>query len=241
MTVWWSRAILIFAVLAAAALPIGALGSRFGVWDFRMGLLVLLAGVLIAAVVFLGGGVGWFVANSRKLAGDRSAISLGLVVSALILGVMALPFYSAVSVPPIHNISTDVDDPPAFDTLAAARGPDDNPLSYDASKLAPAQQQAYPWVQPLTLAQPPAAAVAAAADALDEMGLEVVNRDPANGLVEATATTFWFGFKDDLVVRVRPEGTGSRVDVRSVSRVGQSDLGANARRIGQLLDLLQSG
>ena len=190
MTVWWSRAILIFAVLAAAALPVGALGSRFGLWDFRIGLLVLLAGVLIAAIVFLGGGVGWFVANGRGLMSDRAAISLGLVVSGLILGVMALPFYSAVSVPPIHNISTDVDDPPAFDALADARGPDDNPLSYDAAKLATAQQDAYPWVQPLTLAQPPAAAMAAAADALEAMGLEVVSRDPANGLVEATATSF---------------------------------------------------
>ncbi len=67
------------------------------------------------------------------------------------------------------------------------------------------------------------------------MGLELVNEAPQSGMIEATATTFWFGFKDDLVVRIRPSGTGSVVDVRSVSRVGVSDLGANARRIGEFL------
>jgi uncharacterized protein (DUF1499 family) len=75
--------------------------------------------------------------------------------------------------------------------------------------------------------------------ALEEMGLEIVTTDPVVGIVEATATTFWFGFKDDVVVRVRASGSGSLVDVRSVSRVGVSDIGVNARRIGELLDHLR--
>jgi uncharacterized protein (DUF1499 family) len=74
---------------------------------------------------------------------------------------------------------------------------------------------------------------------LEDLGLEIVAVDEAAGRVEATATTFWFGFKDDVVVRVRSSGAGSVVDVRSVSRVGVSDLGANARRIGQILDGLR--
>ena len=74
-----------------------------------------------------------------------------------------------------------------------------------------------------------AAALAAA------QGWEVVDVNPEQGTVEATATTFWFGFKDDVVVRVRPEGSGSKVDVRSISRVGLSDLGANAARIEAFL------
>lgn len=240
MTLWWSRAVLIFAVFAAAGLPIGALGTRFGLWDFRMGLLVVLASVFVAALVFLGGLVAWFMANSRGLRSDRGAISLGLLVSGLLLGVMALPFFQATSVPPIHNISTDVNDPPQFATLVAARGAGTNPLAYDPANAAQ-QQGAYPWVQPLNLPVEPTAALVAAGEALAAMGLEVVNTDADAGLVEAVATSFWFGFKDDLVVRVRPDAGGSRIDVRSVSRVGESDLGENARRIGQLLDRLQGG
>ena len=79
------------------------------------------------------------------------------------------------------------------------------------------------------------AAVARAVEVLSNQGLEVVNIDPPAGIVEAVATTFWFGFKDDLVVRIRPEGDGSVIDVRSVSRVGQSDVGANAARIERFL------
>ena len=63
------------------------------------------------------------------------------------------------------------------------------------------------------------------------MGLEIVAVNPDEGRVEATATTFWFGFKDDVIVRVLAEGEGSRIDLRSMSRVGRSDIGANAARI----------
>jgi uncharacterized protein (DUF1499 family) len=70
------------------------------------------------------------------------------------------------------------------------------------------------------------------------MGWEIVDSDPERGRIEATATTFWFGFKDDVVVRVRPASEGSRIDVRSVSRVGRSDVGTNAERIEEYLEKL---
>ena len=141
--------------------------------------------------------------------------------------------------PRIHNISTDVEDPPAFDKVVALRGTDSNPLAYDSAAIGPLQQEAYADLKTLALASAPAETVEQAAAALSAMGLEVVNKDPAAGRVEAVATSFWFGFKDDLVVRVRPGSDGgSEVDVRSVSRVGESDLGANAKRISALLGRL---
>jgi len=85
-----------------------------------------------------------------------------------------------------------------------------------------------------------AEAVAKSAAILAEQGHEVVNTDPASGIVEATATTFWFGFKDDVVVRASKDGDSTKVDVRSVSRVGQSDIGANAARIQKFIDALTS-
>jgi uncharacterized protein (DUF1499 family) len=96
-------------------------------------------------------------------------------------------------------------------------------------------------VQPLTLPVPPAQAFDRALAAARAMGWEIVDAAADQGRVEATATTFWFGFKDDVVVRVRPDASGSRIDVRSLSRVGRSDLGANAQRIRTYLDRLRAG
>jgi uncharacterized protein (DUF1499 family) len=121
-----------------------------------------------------------------------------------------------------------------------------NPLDYDASQLVELpgeqvtygelQQAAYPEVRTYESALLPEQALDAAVLVLEDMGLEIVDTNPAEGRVEATATTFWFGFKDDVVVRIRETPDGSRIDVRSVSRVGQSDLGANAARIVAFLE-----
>ena len=234
---WWSRAILIGAVIAAVLLPVGALGTRLGIWSFMGGFMLLAAGTVLAAIGLIVGIAGIIAARRRGLSADKPAVYLGTLVSVLILAVMGMQFAAAGSVPPIHNISTDVSDPPAFDRVVALRGEGSNPLEYDASTLAEAQQAAYPWVKTLESDLDSLAAVRRARATLEEMGLEIVGVEEAQGIVEATATTFWFGFKDDVVVRVRAQadGSGSIVDARSVSRVGQSDLGANARRIGAFL------
>lgn len=238
---WWSRAILIGSVVAAALLPIGALGTRLEIWTFRGGFLLLAAGTTLAAIGLVVGIAGIIAARRRKLSGDKPAVYLGTLISALIIALMGTQFVTAGSVPPIHNISTDVGDPPAFDKVATIRGPDANPLEYDAEQLAAAQQQAYPWVKTLETDREPADALAHAVRTLEEMGLELVHVNDQTGTIEATDTTFWFGFKDDVVVRIRPQadGSGSLVDMRSVSRVGQSDVGANARRIGRFLTQFQ--
>lgn len=239
---WWSRAILIGSVVAAVMLPVGALGTRLGIWQFSGGFMLLAGGVVLAAVGLIVGLVGIIVAARRKLAADKPAIYIGTLVSALVLAVVGVQFVAATSVPPIHNISTDVNDPPAFDRIVALRGEGSNPLEYDSERLAPLQQEAYPWVQPLDSDLAPIDAVRRARGVLEDMGLEIVGVEEDRGLLEATDTTFWFGFKDDVVVRIRAQedGSGSRVDVRSVSRVGTSDLGVNARRIGEFLTAFAS-
>lgn len=233
---WWSKAILIGAVIAALLLPVGALGSRFGMWTFGTGFSFLSAGVLLAAIGLLAGLVGIFVAKRKGFRADRPAIYLGTALSVLILAVMGLQFYKASSVPPIHNISTDLVDPPQFDRVASLRGEGTNPLAFNAEEIAPLQSEAYPWVETLESDLSPDAALARAREVLESMGLEIVNVDETAGRVEATDTTFWFGFKDDVVVRVMAGPRGSVVDMRSVSRVGRSDLGKNAERIGEFLE-----
>ncbi|MGB1737776.1 MAG: DUF1499 domain-containing protein, partial [Pseudomonadales bacterium] len=94
----------------------------------------------------------------------------------------------------------------------------------------------YPYLETKVVSMSPAEAIDRSRAVLEEMGLEVINVSESLGVVEATDTTFWFGFKDDVVVRVRSEADRSIIDVRSVSRVGQSDLGVNAERIKEFLD-----
>ncbi len=237
---WWARATLIGSVIALVLLFLGPVGTRLGIWGFQTGLLVMIpAGALLAAIGLLVGLVSIFVSKKRGFAGDPPTLFTAIAICALILVTMGMQFQKGTSVPAIHNISTDLSDPPQFTAaIVAARGEGSNPLEYDAQKIGPQQQAAYPEVTTLALSQPKAATVSAAVAALEDMGLEVVNVDAEAGIVEATDTTFWFGFKDDLVVRVRETATGSEVDVRSVSRVGLSDLGANAARISALLGRL---
>jgi uncharacterized protein (DUF1499 family) len=115
--------------------------------------------------------------------------------------------------------------------LLEARNQSSNGSAYMGAEIAEQQKRAYRDIGPKVLNEPPQAAMQKVIDAARSMGWDVVASDAAAGRVEATDTTAWFGFKDDVVIRIRPNGPGSRVDVRSMSRVGRSDAGANAERI----------
>ena len=141
--------------------------------------------------------------------------------------------------PPIHDITTDPQDPPQFTAaLVGRRGANANSVDY-AAKTDPAsgrplpevQAEAYPDIRPILIESSAPLAYQAAREVAREMGWNVSTASEASLMFEATAETFWLGFKDDVVVRIRPTEDGARVDIRSVSRVGVSDLGANAARI----------
>jgi uncharacterized protein (DUF1499 family) len=144
------------------------------------------------------------------------------------------------SVPPIHDITTDTDDPPAFVDVLPLRQGAMNPAEYDGPAVAAQQRAAWPDLGPLDTSVAPARVHAAARDAMLRAGWTVVGDHEAEGRIEAVATTRWFRFKDDVVVRLRPGlAGGTRVDMRSKSRIGRSDLGTNARRIRTFLDELR--
>ena len=239
---WWSRAIMIGGFLAVALPLLGALGTRTGIWSFKLGLLVWAVGLLIGVIAFIAGIVAVIVVLRRNRTADRSRVFVGTALAAVVVGFLGVQFLGAMGVPPIHDITTDVSDPPSYDVVVKLRGegPDINTLTYDSDKLPPLQKAAYPKVVPLDVTAAPAAAFDAVAAALPGLGMEVVAADPNALRVEAVATTFWFGFKDDVVVRIRPTDTGSRIDVRSVSRVGVGDSGANAKRIVKILDAIKA-
>ncbi len=177
------------------------------------------------------------LAVAAFLAGHRKSIALPALALVVGLAVSAVPFEferRARSVPRIHDVTTDPRNPPQFSAVSP------RPAPYGGAEVAALQEKGYPDIRPLVLASPPQVAFARAKDAAEGMGWALVAADPADGRLEATARTFWFGFKDDVAVRITPEGTGSRVDVRSVSRVGRSDLGTNARRIREYLDRVRN-
>jgi len=224
---------------ALAALGAG-LGYRFGWWHFRTGIATL------GYVFWVAAGTAVFCAAALMLATVRAGT--GEIVMALaglaIAGVTAWIPYSlrmtANSVPAIHDISTDVSSPPQFVRVASLRKPDDHPVAYDGPAVGEQQRKAYPDLAPMVLKAPREKVFAAAQGALASMGLDLVEADAAQGRVEATATSLLFGFKDDVVVRVADVGDGTKVDVRSKSRVGRNDFGMNARRIRAFQEKLKA-
>jgi uncharacterized protein (DUF1499 family) len=187
-------------------------------WAAYGGVASLLLGVIGAIIA------------ARRGSGMAAAVAALVIV----VGGLALPaswLRQASRVPRIHDISTDTDRPPTFVAIVPLRAGARNPIEYGGPEIAAQQHQGYPDIAPLTLSVPPSQAFDRALAATRAMGWELVASDPATGRIEATDTTFWFGFKDDIVVRVTPAAGGSRVDVRSLSRVGLSDVGTNAARI----------
>lgn len=220
---------MVFAALAAASLLLSGPGTRFGVWDFPVGLaLFALAGLfgLVAAVVGA-------IARTRA----------GRIAAAVGIAALLLPAYGILSsrqVPPIHDLTTDLDDPPRFTAVLAARGRQANPIHDPMDAEVVRQHRAgYPDLRPIVLPLPPDAAFARIVKTAEGSGWTIVAADPARRVLEATATTSFFGFRDDVAVRVRPADGGSRIDVRSTSRVGRGDAGANAARIRKFFEALQ--
>jgi uncharacterized protein (DUF1499 family) len=132
---------------------------------------------------------------------------------------------------PINDITTDLEEPPRFAAVVAARPPHANSVEHGGAAVAARQRKAYPEIRPIETALSPDEAFSRAVEVAEKMGWEIIARDTAARVIEAVDTTAIFRFKDDIVVRVRAAAEGSRVDLRSASRIGRSDLGKNAARI----------
>ena len=226
-------------LIAVLFLVVAGPGYRMHLWGLTPGLLLvpiaLLTGV-IAAIFSLAGII--FTARQGLEGRGFAVIGLAAGVVAIVLPVLNI---SAAVRNPLHDITTDTANPPQFSAVLPLRvGPMINSATYD-EKIARVQHNVYPDIVPLDLNVPPAQAFDHALAAARAMGWEIVASDPAQGRIEATATTFWFGFKDDVCLRITPSGSGSRLDVRSLSRIGQSDVGANAKRIRAYLAKIKAG
>ena len=225
------------AIICAGTGLAAGLGTRWGLWHFRTGFMLLTWAAYGALAVVVLGLVALVVNRSSS-----KAIFFALASIILALFVVGIPWQMkqrAQHVPPIHDITTDTANPPAFVAILPLRANAPNSIEYKGTEIAAQQKKAYPDLQPLSLNVPPDVAFQRALRAARNAGWDIVESRPDQGRIEATDTTLWFGFKDDIVVRVTSLDSGSRIDVRSVSRVGKSDVGTNASRIRNYLLKIQ--
>ena len=244
------------AIIAGLVAAVSAFGSGWGWWSFRTGFSILRYACYLA---FLAVGLSVVGAILSLFLRPAQAAQMGIATNRLagivsICGILIGLFLVAVPwshyrlaqlVPPIHDITTDTEHPPQFVSIIPLRKNASNPYLYGGPAVAALQRAAYPDITPATLPLKPDQAFDRALETARKMGWTIVDANARDGRIEATDTTRWFRFKDDIIIRVMPARDGSatatpasKIDVRSVSRVGKSDLGTNARRIRNYLKAL---
>lgn len=235
-----------------AAALVAAVGSGQGAWHFRAGFTVLryafyaaIAGGLVAIVALV-------LSRRSGVPGLAGRNLLALAVALAFVAYLGMHVRTARSVPAIHDVTTNLDDIPQFRALRVREDNLENVPDMDRPELKAMEpeerwkaihREAYGDVQPIRVPWSVAETVRKAEALADKRGWQIAHVDPSRGIMEATATSFFFRFKDDVVVRARrdPDGKGTIVDMRSISRVGGSDVGVNARRVKEFLkDLRQS-
>jgi uncharacterized protein (DUF1499 family) len=227
------------ALVAAFMVVVAGPAYRMQLLDLRGSFTLIRSGAWIglgAGVIALAGA--WLTRPRTQRRGFALAVA-GVVTGALTFAVPFALSQSGRAAPPIHDITTDTDRPPPFVALIPLRSGAPNGVDYGGEAVAKQQHAAFPDIAPVVVAEPPAKAFERALAAARDLGWEIAAAVPQDGRIEATDTTAWFGFKDDIVVRITPEGAGSRIDVRSVSRLGKSDLGKNAKRVRAYLARLR--
>jgi uncharacterized protein (DUF1499 family) len=173
----------------------------------------------------------WLLGGATKAPMLNARLIAALALGALVTGYVLLQIKQVRSLPMIHDITTDTVRPAQFVALASARRAAPNGIGYGGERIAQQQKAAYPDIAPFESGQAPHALFDQALAAARAAGWTIAAAERDEGRIEATASTRIFGFKDDIVLRISPSGSGSVLDMRSMSRVGISDVGANARRI----------
>lgn len=232
MNIWLKR----LAIISLLGFPIGLLGTRLGLFDFKVGMLLVAATMVLAVLVFMFSSFLSLKQRTTYPASAKNARTAMLISLIPLIGIGSV-LVGAKDIPKIHNISTDVVDPPSFVKIAELRSDEHNSLAYNADEIAALQQAAYPAVKTLTVTMSLADAHDKALKVVAALGWDLVGDNREMSIIEASETTRLWGFTDDIVIRLRSNQADDQVniDLRSVSRVGQSDLGANAKRIEKFI------
>lgn len=226
---------------AFLAAVIATLGYRFGFIHFRLSLLVFAIALLICSLVLV---VGIYRLAASIFRKEKFPLeSLLLVLACALIPLLTVSNLSSggLSATMIHDITTDVDNPPMFVFIKADDGYRVNSLVYPGGEVSAKQRLAYPDIATMIVPLPPRRVYQKAVFVGSLMGWEFIAKDLAAYRYEAVAKTPLFGFVDDIAVRITPlDNGGSAIDVRSMSRVGITDLGTNAKRIRRFLTELDA-
>jgi len=235
-------AALLLAIAAGALLALGPLGWRAGWWHFRFAFFSLMPWAAYCGLAAMAIAVLALLLGRRSIAGRQ--IAIGVVAFLIGASIAYVPWeYSEMRGMVPNDITTDLQNPPPYVAVLALRKAANsaNTGEYKGAKIAEQQRRSYPEIAPVTLALPPVEALARALDTVRRMGWTMVETDPGAGRIEASDRTRWFGFIDDIVIRVAAADGGSRIDVRSSSRIGTGDFGTNAARVRRYLAALREG
>ena len=224
-------------VAALVLFAAGPLGVQLGLLEPFVGFRTFLMGALMGLASLGLGVLGLFFTRPAAYRVGRGRAALGAALGALITAVTMAGARSGAGVPAINDITTDPGDPPAFASDPWDHGRD---MAYPP-EFAEIQRAGYPDLAPIAVPLPPPEALARVAELFASYGWTVAQTDPVSNTLVGSDTSPLFHFVDDIVVRVRPAGSGSVVDVRSKSRVGRGDMGANAARIRKLREGLAGG
>ncbi len=232
---------------------VAPLGYRLNIWGYRTAFTILrtmvplwiyIAGIAVVITAVIG-----FLAHRWKMDNMIRLVELGTAGALISLMTWYVPqTYLGPEdnpYPSIHDISTDTINPPEFVAVLPLRADADNGVEYGVSRdmnprlLVELTKEAYPdLLEPVVLDVSPNTAFERAMNAIEKLGWDLVDANQAAGRIEATEFSFWFGFKDDIVIRLTPTSSGVKVDARSVSRVGKGDVGINAKRLRAFFEIL---
>jgi uncharacterized protein (DUF1499 family) len=240
-TMQTSRVASFSAQVASAAVGLLVMGPALAMAQLSppmVGFYLFLLGGLLGLFAVVLGALGLLFTRSSTGRAGRGRALLGAGVGLVVLGLLGIAGGGSRDVPPINDITTSPSDPPVFVAaldLGPNRGRD---MSYPGESFSKLQRVGYPDLAPIAISRHPDQVFQDVSRAMQDHGFEITRRDPDAGVLEATDTSRVFRFVDDIVVRIRPAAGGAVVDVRSKSRDGRSDLGANAARIRGLRDAL---
>lgn len=232
----------LFALIGALMFTLSGYGYQWGWWGLGLAFRTLIPGGAIAALIAL---VIVIVYAIRRRRSKKKTKGKWMVYVSVILGLAVLGNFgywyleTQKGYPPIHDITTDTENPPEFEAIVPLRADAPNQTEYGGEEVAKAQKEFYSGIETLRLDVPPSQAYEEALEAARETSWEIVAADKEDLRIEAYHKLPWFGFIDDVVVRVDTTEQGSKIDVRSVSRIGRGDLGVNAHRIKEYLNSIE--
>lgn len=226
-------------IICMVVFAISGYGYQWGLWGLGTGFTLLRYGAYAAiGLAVIQTTFFFFMKDSGFSA--KGMVLTGFLLTLLISATAIFWQYKAQSVPPIHDITTDIQDPPEFVAIERLRADAPNPPEYAGEETAEQQREAYPYIQPLVVSMPVQEVIDEIVMLISDRGWSIVSINRKDGRVEATEKLAWFGFKDDVVIRITATDEGTKIDMRSKSRIGRSDVGVNADRIELFLSDLES-